>query len=66
MTAADSTQLERGDIEHALSRQVAAQLLGIHVNSLDRMVNRGELRVARYCNRTFVPASEVRRLLGQT
>jgi hypothetical protein len=54
------------DLDQALSMSVAAQRLGLHLDSLYNMEKRGELRMVRYCNRTFVPASEVRRLLGQT
>ncbi len=42
----------------------AAKLLGVHPNTIRRMVWRGELRPVRLGRRVLIPLTEVERLLG--
>jgi len=47
-----------------LSVKEAAQLLGVHPNTLYRAVWRGELKAVKIGTRVIVPKGELERLLG--
>jgi len=48
-----------------LSVQEAAQALGIHKNTLQKLINQGSIRVVRLGRRVLIPTAELRRLLGE-
>lgn len=42
----------------------AAQILGIHLNTLYRAIARGEIKAAKLGSRTLIPRAEIERLLS--
>jgi hypothetical protein len=50
----------------AASRTEAARLLGIHTNSLDRLVKRGLLKPSRALRKPLFAISELERFLAET
>jgi hypothetical protein len=50
----------------AVPRREAAELLGIHPNSLDRLVKRGLLRPSRALRRPLYAIQELQRFLAET
>jgi excisionase family DNA binding protein len=45
-----------------LTRREFAAKVGVHVNSVDRLIRRGQLRVVRLGNRVLIPRTELTRL----
>ncbi len=50
----------------AVTRVEAAALLGVHVNSIDRLVRRGVLKPSRALRRPLFSLAELQRFLAQT
>lgn len=64
-TSPDSLQ-RQGGLKLALSRNEAAQTLGISAVSIDRLVKRGLLRPSRATRRPLFPVWEIERFLRET
>ena len=50
----------------AVTRKVAAAMLGVSTNSLDRLVRRGLIRPSRALRRPLFPVKELNRFLEET
>ncbi len=50
----------------ALSRVEAAQSLGVHPGTIDRLVKNGQLRPSRATRRPLFPVTEIERFLRET
>jgi len=55
-----------GAVKLALNRAEAAQALGISRQTIDRLVQRGQLRASRATRRPLFPTWEIERFLRET